>query len=117
MSSSSVTWSPAQPVLDMSGTATVTLPLASREREPYRHDCEHWLRHDHGCPHGSDLIGGSPTGFTIPGEGSVQLISNGTGWLVLQGRYVSKTVGKATYEWDFPGWRLIAYDTGVRNMV
>ena len=87
-----------------------------REREPYRDDCQHWSRYDHGCPLGFGPDRRVATSFTIPGEGSVQLISNGSGWLVMQGRYVSKTVGKATYMWDFPGWRLIAYDTGLRDI-
>ena len=116
VSSSSVTWSPAQPVLDMSGTATVTLPLAADNANRTATIVNTGYGTITVARSGSDLIGGSPTGFTIPGEGSVQLISNGAGWLVMQGRYVSKTVGKATYEWDFPGWRLMKYNSGVRDV-
>ena len=100
VSSSSVTWNPAQPVLDMSGTATVTLPLAARNANRTATIVNSGLGTITVARSGSDLIGGSPTGFTIAGKGSVQLISNGAGWLVLQGRYTTSTVGKATYEWD-----------------
>ena len=68
---------------------------------------------------GSDLIAGSLTTTSIPGQGTLRLISDGTGWRVLDGSYDTDTVGLASYEWRHsgtPGWRLIAYDSGLRNI-
>lgn len=61
------------------------------------------------------------TGLTIPGTGMVQVISDGSSWLVLQGEYTTHsasiaTTGKGTWTWDLTGWRLVAYDTGVRDV-
>ena len=55
---------------------------------------------------------------TIPGKGELEIISTGSSWNVLSGRYSTNTVGLATYEWDHASnaWRLIAYDTGWRDV-
>ena len=55
---------------------------------------------------------------TIPGKGQLEIISTGSSWNVLSGRYSTNTVGLATYEWDHASnaWRLIAYDTGIRDI-
>ena len=68
---------------------------------------------------GSDLIAGSLTTTSIPGQGTLRLISDGTGWRVIDGSYDTDTVGLASYEWrrsGTPGWRLIAYDSGLRDV-
>ena len=68
---------------------------------------------------GSDLIAGSLTTTSIPGPGTLRLVSDGTGWRVIDGSYDSDTVGLASYEWrrsGTPGWRLIAYDSGLRDV-
>lgn len=58
------------------------------------------------------------TGLTIPGKGQVEVISTGSAWTVLSGRYSTNAVGLASYEWNHASnaWRLIAYDTGWRDI-
>ena len=55
---------------------------------------------------------------TIPGPGYVVVRSNGTTWDVIEGAYSSASVGLASYRWNAASgaWRLIAYDTGWRDV-
>lgn len=73
---------------------------------------------------GSDTVSGQAFNPTIPGKGNLVTISTGTTWLVLSGKHTTSTVGLASYEWNPTAnsttasawWRLIAYDSGVRNV-
>ena len=114
-----VTWSPATPVLTLTATATVTLPAASANTAQLATIMNIGSGTVTINRSGSDLIAGSLTTTSIPGQGTLRLISDGTGWRVLDGSYDTDTVGLASYEWRHsgtPGWRLIAYDSGVRDV-
>ena len=65
-----------------------------------------------------DLINGVASSMNIPGKGQLEIISTGSSWNVLSGRYSTNSVGLASYEWDHANnaWRLIAYDTGWRDV-
>lgn len=116
----SLTWSPAQPVLELTAAATVTLPAASTVPgaiATIRNNSTGTTTISRTSP---DTIAGSLTSTTIPGKGTLRLVANATlnNWLVLDGSYTNSTVGKASYIWDHdaPGWRLIAYDSGWRDV-
>ena len=114
-----VTWSPATPVLTLTATATVTLPAASANTAQLATIMNIGSGTVTINRSGSDLIAGSLTTTSIPGQGTLRLISDGTGWRVLDGSYDTDTVGLASYEWRHsgtPGWRLIAYDSGWRGV-
>ena len=66
----------------------------------------------------SGTITVSGASVTIPGPGYVVVRSNGTTWDVIEGAYSSASVGLASYRWNAASgaWRLIAYDTGWRDV-
>ena len=109
-STANVSLSPAQPVVAATGgSVTYTLPTASGNTGVK------FTVINSGT--GTVTVSGI-TGLTIPGKGQVEVISTGSGWLVLSGRYSTNTVGLATYEWNHASnnWRLIAYDSGWRGL-
>jgi hypothetical protein len=115
-----VTWSQATPVLTLTATATVTLPAASANTAQLATIMNIGSGTVTINRSGSDLIAGSLTTTSIPGRGTLRLISDGTGWRVIDGSYDTDTVGLASYEWrrsGTPEWRLIAYDTGTRSVL
>ena len=115
--SSAVTASAAQPVLSVSGTTTVTIPLAANNSGVKFTVINSGTGTVTVSRSGSDTISGL-TSFTIPGKGQVEIISDGSAWLVLGGSYTTDAAGLATYAWDAvsTGWRLVAYDSGWRDV-
>lgn len=117
-SATSVTWSAATPVLTISDTATVTLPAASSNTGSVATIINIGTGTVTISRTSPDVIAGSLTSVSMPGRGTLRLVSDGVGWRVIDGSYTSSAVGLATYEWNHvaPGWRLIAYDSGWRDV-
>ena len=65
---------------------------------------------------GTVTVSGAST--TLPGPGYVVVRSNGTTWNVIEGAYADASAGLASYRWNAASaaWRLIAYDSGIRNI-
>lgn len=65
---------------------------------------------------GTVTVSGAST--TIPGPGYVVVRSNGTTWAVIEGAYAASSAGLASYRWNAANadWRLIAYDSGIRDL-
>ena len=108
-SPAAITLNRARPVLDATGTFTATLPTASENAGVK------FTIINSGT--GTVTVDGI-TGLTIPGKGQVEVISTGSAWTVLSGRYSTNTVGLASYEWNHAdnGWRLVRYDSGARSI-
>ena len=116
--SSAISLTSATPVIRATGALTATLPAAASNtgrRFTLNNDGTGTLTI---VRSGSDVISGSLTSVTIPGAGTVEIISDGVGWRILAGEYTTNTVGLATYRWNplAPGWRLVAYDSGWRDV-
>lgn len=117
----SVTAHRAQPVIRITSACTVIIPPAAANvgvKFTLINDSSGTLTINRTSP---DTIAGA-TSLTLPGKGSIEIISDGGNantWLVLAGRYSANTAGLATYQWDAatPGWRIAAYDSGVRNVL
>ena len=105
-----VTLDRANPVYSFtSGSVTATLPAAAT------HTGVRFLIRNAGS--GTVTVSGI-TGLTIPGTGYVDVVSNGSAWIVLDGAYATSAVGLASYRWNqaTSAWRLIGYDSGLRNI-
>jgi len=110
-SATGVTLDRANPVYNFTGgSVTATLPTAST------HTGVRFLIRNAGT--GTVTVSGI-SGLTIPGTGYVDVVSDGTNWLVLDGAYSTNSVGLASYRWNHvtSAWRLIAYDSGFRNVI
>ncbi len=66
---------------------------------------------------GSNTISGQ-TSITLPGKGSMDIVSDGTNWHVLSGRYTDETIGRRIMTWDGVNnrFQLTYGDTGWRNV-
>ncbi len=109
-SATGVTLDRANPVYTFTGgSVTATLPTAST------HTGVRFLIRNAGT--GTVTVSGI-TGLTIPGTGYVDVVSDGAAWVVFEGAYATSAVGLASYRWNqaTSAWRLIAYDSGVRNV-
>ena len=105
-----VTLDRANPVYTFtSGSVTATLPTAAT------HTGVRFLIRNAGS--GTVTVSGI-TGLTIPGAGYVDVVSDGSAWMVLEGAYATSAVGLASYRWNqaSSNWRLIAYDSGWRTI-
>jgi len=110
-SATGVTLDRANPVYTFTGgSVTATLPTAST------HTGVRFLIRNAGT--GTVTVSGI-SGLTIPGTGYVDVVSDGSAWLVLDGAYSVNTAGLASYRWNqvSAAWRLIAYDSGVRSLL
>ena len=118
-----VTMNPLIPVYEFTATATATLPSAASNpgtRFVVRNDGTGTVT----VSRGAGTVNGLAFDPTIPGTGHLDLVSTGTTWLVLSGNYTTSTVGLATYDWNPTAnsttpsawWRLIAYDSGLRDV-
>ena len=108
-SATGVTLDRANPVYTFTGgSVTATLPTAST------HTGVRFLIRNAGT--GTVTVSGV-SGLTIPGTGYVDVVSDGSAWVVLEGAYATSAVGLASYRWNqaTSAWRLIAYDTGLRQ--
>jgi hypothetical protein len=69
---------------------------------------------------GAETISGA-TSQTLAGYGYLQVVSNGTNWLVLGGTYADEAIGRRIYTWNSAyssgtgGWQQTYGDTGDRN--
>jgi len=69
---------------------------------------------------GAETIAGA-TSQTLAGYGHLEVISNGTNWLVLGGTYADEAIGRRIYTWNSAyssgtgGWQQTYGDTGDRN--
>ena len=66
---------------------------------------------------GAETIAGA-TSQTLAGYGHLEVISNGTNWLVLRGSYSDETVGRRIFTWDTVNsrWQRTYGDTGWRDI-
>lgn len=116
----SVTAHRAQPVIRITSACTVIIPPAAANvgvKFTLINDSSGTLTINRTSP---DTIAGA-TSLTLPGKGSIEIISDGGNantWLVLAGRYSANTAGAATYEWDHAAstFRPIRYDSGWRDV-
>lgn len=67
---------------------------------------------------GAVTVTGPASSVVIGGLGQIDVVSTGSAWVVLDGMYSTSAVGLASYRWNAASaaWRLIAYDTGVRDV-
>ena len=65
---------------------------------------------------GAETIAGA-TSQTLAGYGHLEVVSNGTNWLVLRGTYTDESVGRRIFTWDTVNnrWQMTYGDTGVRT--
>ena len=66
---------------------------------------------------GAETIAGG-TSQTLAGYGHLEVMSNGTNWLVLRGTYTDETVGRRIFTWDTVNsrWQMTYGDTGWRDI-
>ena len=70
---------------------------------------------------GAETIAGA-TSQTLAGYGHLEVISNGTNWLVLRGTYSDETVGRRIFTWNSAyssgagGWQMTMGNTGWRDV-
>jgi len=108
-------------VIDVTGTTTINLPAAASNTGRV-----FVIRNTGGAAvtidgNGAETVGGAATqAFT--GYGYLQIVSNGSNWLILDGRYWSEAVGRTEYVWNHAynsatgGWQLVYGDTGWRDV-
>ncbi len=109
-SATGVTLDRANPVYTFTdGSVTATLPTAST------HTGVRFLVRNAGS--GTVTVSGI-SGLTIPGAGYVDVVSDGTTWLVLDGQYSTESVGRRIYSWDAVNarWQQTYGDTGWRDV-
>ena len=100
-----------------SGTYTITLPTAASQTG------RTFIIRNSGSGTitigrtGAETISGA-TSQTLAGYGSLDVISNGTNWLVLRGTYTDETVGRRIFTWDTVNsrWQMTYGDTGLRSL-
>ena len=103
-----------------SGTYTITLPTAASQTG------RTFIIRNSGTGTitigrtGAETISGA-TSQTLAGYGYLQVVSNGTNWLVLGGTYADEAIGRRIYTWNSAyssgtgGWQQTYGDTGDRN--
>ena len=70
---------------------------------------------------GAETIAGA-TSQTLAGYGHLEVISNGTNWLVLRGTYSDETIGRRIFTWNSAyssgsgGWQMSYGDSGWRDV-
>ena len=70
---------------------------------------------------GAETIAGA-TSQTLAGYGHLEVISNGTNWLVIRGTYADETVGRRIFTWNpayssgSGGWQMTTGDSGWRDI-
>ena len=100
-----------------SGTYTITLPTAASQTG------RTFIIRNSGSGTitigrtGAETISGA-TSQTLAGYGSLDVISNGTNWLVLRGTYTNESVGRRIFTWDTVNsrWQMTYGDTGWRDV-
>ena len=104
-----------------SGTYTVTLPTAASQTG------RTFIIRNSGTGTitigrtGAETIAGA-TSQTLAGYGQLEVISNGTNWLVVRGSYADETVGRRIFTWNSAyssgtgGWQMTFGDTGWRDV-
>lgn len=101
-----------------SGTYTVTLPTAASQTG------RTFIIRNSGTGvitigrTGSETIAGAAS-QALAGYGFLEVVSNGTNWLVACGQYADETVGRRVWNWNHAystggGWQLTYSDTGLR---
>lgn len=69
---------------------------------------------------GAETIAGA-TSQALAGYGFLEVVSDGTNWLVSRGQYASETIGRRIFTWNHAystggGWQMTYGDTGLRSL-